>query len=288
MAIIIPEEVRNILKDFESKPIFEERELYLALKKSFPKGEISQDLRNAWWAEFEAFHFMEDPDGTYEEWGTVFGPVTKLENNNGLSLYIPDIKDVTIEIFEYWKLRAKEVKHPICQARYADLVWDFSKKVTGKRVSVDFARIAINAYLKAAESVNEETQMLARKYVERALSLSLELKDKKQVETVKQAFFSLYDRILKPSASGTWKFLFDFLYENKKVFLTDEERNKIIQSLENILQICSDPSNKDNFCHYVAQEAAERLVKHYKKLNDQNEIKRVVVKAGLAVEFISQ
>jgi hypothetical protein len=41
----------------------------------------------------------------------------------------------------------------VIKARYADLVWDFKKIVASERPSVEYARIACDAYL---ESVREQ------------------------------------------------------------------------------------------------------------------------------------
>jgi hypothetical protein len=48
-------------------------------------------------------------------------------------------------------LRANEVKHPVMKARYADLVWDFSRPAAQKKPAIMFARTAIDSYLQAAD-----------------------------------------------------------------------------------------------------------------------------------------
>ncbi len=290
MTISVPESVKKVLESFDGrKEAFEELSLHSSISKVFkPDSNTPQDLRNGWWAESAAFHFSESPAEEQSIWGTHFGPLTTWEYKDGTKCCRPDIKEIDPEVIDYWKIRANESNHPVILARYADLVWDFSYIVTGQRSGVDFARLAIDAYINSADRVNDETQMQSRRHLERALELAISINDKERIESVKAALFRLFDRIAKPGLDGTWPFLFDCLYENKKVSLTDGEREKIITSLEEILKRSSNPNVGDEFSPWGAQAAAERLEKHYKKVGKPEEAKRVISTYGASFEAIAK
>jgi hypothetical protein len=79
-------------------------------------------------AEAMAFSFCENYRSQETGWGTYLGPVAVWKNNDGTTVEIPNINQVTTAIIHYWSQRAEEAKNPILKARYADLVWDFSEK----------------------------------------------------------------------------------------------------------------------------------------------------------------
>lgn len=289
MTIIVPDNVNNTLKTFESRnDSFEELELHEAINRSFQTtSETPQDLRNGWWVELTAFHFSEASAGEVSIWNTHFGPIMTAKYQDGTQICRPDIKEIDAEVLDYWTSRTQEAQHPVCRARYADLVWDLSKTITGKRQAVCYATIAIDAYIEVADRVSEKTQMQARRHLERALELSISLNDTVRIVKVKQAIFRLYDRIAEPDKGGTWSYLFDCLYDNNKVPLTQGEEDNIIQSLESILSSTSDFSNKSHFSPWDAQAAAERLEIHYRKKEKPNDVKRVILAYGMAFETLA-
>jgi len=92
-------------------------------------------------AESMAFGFAENyPDET-TGWGTYYGPMMVMKDEKGQWKEAPSIQLVTPEMIEYWARRSEEAKNPLFRARYADLVWDFSKKITGTSADVKYAQI---------------------------------------------------------------------------------------------------------------------------------------------------
>jgi hypothetical protein len=67
-------------------------------------------------------------------------------------VYWPDLKQVNAAMIDHWKSRAREVRHPLMRARYADLVWDLEQPATGRKRAVRFARQAIDAYVEASKN----------------------------------------------------------------------------------------------------------------------------------------
>lgn len=289
MPITVPNETIKTLDEFEGKQeSFNDYELHQALKNSFkPVDNTARDLRSGWWAELAAFEFRVASAGEVTEWGSHFGPMMSATYEDGTRIERPDIKEIDEDILNYWKLRAESSKHPVCKARYADLVWDLSPLILSRRDDVKFPKMAIDAYIETSDKVTSETRVQSIQNLERALELAISLNDKERISAVKNALFRLFDRIAQPGQDGTWPFLFDLLYDNKKVPSTEEEEGRIISSLEGILKKCGDPELKENFSPWGAQAAAERLEKHYKKKKQDDDISRVIRVYGNAFESLS-
>lgn len=289
MAIIVPQEVQAVLADYDSRQTnFSELGIPSALKKAFkPTAETPQELRSGFWAESAAFSFSESPSQELSKWGTYFGPLMSATRHDGSTVDVPDINKIDGEVIDYWKKRAHESKHPVLKARYADLVWDFLHPVTLGKSERAYAEMAIDAYSEMAYLASEATDMQSRRHLERALELAISLNDQHRIVSIKQAMFKLYERIAEPNKIGTWTFLFDSLYGNKKIVLTDAERNKIVTSLEEILRFCSDIADKEHFDPWASQGAAERLEKHYQAHNQAQKAKDAILVAGKSFEAIA-
>jgi hypothetical protein len=91
---------------------------------------------------------------------------------DGTILHVPDFASVDASIIEHWELRASEAKHPVMKARYADLVWDFSRPAAQKKPGIVFARTAIDSYLQAADKGLFKASVYGIQYLTRALQLA--------------------------------------------------------------------------------------------------------------------
>ncbi len=137
----------EILDSFDnsSDKIFDEHEIASELKQLIPedKSKVDMELR----AELMAFEFVEDYPNNETGWGTYFGPMFVINNNDGTATESPSIKLVTNEIIEYWTKRASECKHPILVARYSGLVWEFQNKITGTKPNQSLSLHIVLFYL---------------------------------------------------------------------------------------------------------------------------------------------
>jgi hypothetical protein len=180
-----------------------------------------------------------------------------------------------------------ECKHPILRARYSDLVWDFSRIVANQKPDVSFAKIAIDAYIEAAQ-LSYKLVVQPIHYIERALELALSIGDEERIRRVVDAMFDLHDRVAQPELAGSWPFLFDNLLDNKKIELTGAQRERIIRSLEEILRRSVDRSAPKEFNPWGAQGAAERLAGIYRKSGAKEEVQRVIRAYGMAFEKLAE
>jgi hypothetical protein len=212
-----------------------------------------------WWAESAGFSFRLSKQGEGSQ--------------DGSPTYVPDITEANAETIEYWNTRSTQAKHSILAARYSNLVWDFTKLVN-KSPPIEAARRAIDSYVAASRLVYKISVQPIH-YLQRALELSLSISDKPRISEVVTAMFDLHDRVAVAGKGGTWPFLFDQLYNNKKVALTSEQDRRIITKLEETLMSATTFGGKD-FDPFSAQAAASRLSIHYSRVGAPSEVERVI------------
>jgi hypothetical protein len=279
----IPDWVQSVLKDFENRTgAHSELQIVDALDHARKtQGDLSDEDFKGYVAEQSAFMFATRPDGD-SPWGTYFAPLMTTRRNNGTELRTPDVADLGADVVNHWEQRAQAVKDPVMKARYADLVWDLKKLVAKARPRHTYARLAIDAYIDAAQKALYTMDMEARCWLNRALSLSLSVNDKHRADKVISAIFEYYDKNVDPYRIGVWIFPFDTLYD-KKDLLTTEQNDRLIADLESMLYRVSAKGKPEEFDPHGAQAAAERLARHYNSKNDKANVQRVIKTYGEAV-----
>lgn len=274
--------LREVLSKYESAagPISESSisEAIRSLKK---KGEMPSPPQE-WLAELMAFEFCPEYENREGGWGLYFGPMMIWKNKDGTVTESPSITRVTPEIVTYWAERVKQVNNPVLKARYADLVWDFSKKIKGDAPHFSIARIVIESIIEISHKNCHEYQTDVISKLKRALSLALAINDSQRVEKVKEAVIAFENMISEDDKPGLWGFTYDLLLENKKVSLTADQKNKIISDLEDRLKRTS---NIESLNPWAAEHASIRLANYYRSIKQSNNIKRVLLKLGKAFEI---
>jgi Domain of unknown function (DUF4209) len=286
MPIVIPDAIQLALRSFDKN-----REQLVADEIAGKITQIRQSLtaqsrdeESGAWAELSAFQFAA---GQGEPWGTYFGPLASGTRSDGLELYFPDVRQADAEIVDYWKDRVSEVGHPVLKARYADVVWDLSEAAGKIRRDPAFARIAVDSYVDTVEARLFKAPTEAAQYLTRAMDLALSLNDKARVDLVRDRMLGFYDKHGIASHPGTWGFLFDELLQNKKIPLSKDQRKQVVDTLENILQVCSTLKSKD-FDPFSAQSAGERLASYYHGRGKTEDRNRVIQTYGQSFEQISE
>lgn len=271
--------------DKSSDKIFDEHEIASELKQLIPedKSKVDMELR----AELMAFEFMEDYPNSETGWGTYFGPMFVINNNDGTATESPSIKLVTNEIIEYWTKRASECKHPILVARYSGLVWDFQNKITGTKPNHTIARIYVQGLIDTSISGAYKREVYVFKKIERALEISSAINDNSLIEKCKLALIAFEKDNSQDTKPGLWGYCFDLLIDNKKVKLSQEEVEGIINELEAKLNRLTSPIDAGSKIEpWSAEAAAERLAQYYSKKNKPEDVKRVILEIGKAYEAI--
>ncbi len=251
-------------------------------------GGVPADLEAAIRAEAMAFSFMEDHNHPPSGWGTYYGPKAVFANDHGDMTEIPSIQLVTADTLEYWEKRVRECVHPLMRSRYADLVWDFSKKVDGNGPSVDMAHIVIDSTIEIAKHglVKHEVALIQK--LRRALGLALSISDKTRIKSVVEAMIHYEDSVADDHLPGLWGFSFDALVDQKKISLSQKQEEKIIQDLEARLTRVSNPAEDGAFDPFSAEPAARRLAKYYRRREKQADVKRVLSAYGDAFLHVGE
>ena len=203
-------------------------------------------------AELIAFDFMPDYPDNDSGWQTYYGPMSILQDDKGQMIEYPSIKKVDKETLEYWEKRAKECKNPVLSSRYADLVIDFSPKFL-----IDLVHIVIDSNIIICNKLLVDDLDCMTK-IKRALDLAIQTKNQKKIQETKKAIIQLEENIAEDNSPGLWGFAFRWLIldYSKKVDITDEERNKLINDIEERL------TRIEKNCH-LTEHAVDLLTKYY-------------------------
>jgi hypothetical protein len=94
-------------------------------------------------------------------------------------------------------------------------------------------------------------------------------------------------RSLMQSKGGLWWFTVDRLLEDKKAGVTDVERAELVSNLESIVTTGSNTGDPAQFNPHEAQDAAERLIRHYGRLGEFGDIKRLHKAVGASFEHFA-
>ena len=242
--------------------------------------EDAAEFAMQWVAEAIAFDFCEDYQNQATGWGTYYGPMFVSSNEDGTAIESPSIKKVTKEMIEYWTERAKITKHPVLRARYADLVWDFNKVVTNEPPHYSIAHIVIDSIIEISQGNHHTRKTSIIKKLKRALNLAILLNDSSRAERIRDAIIDYEDSITQDSKLGLGGFAYDFLFENDRVELTGEQKQKIINDLEGHLLRASQSANKKEIDPWAVEKAALRLAKYYRKVGRDEDTKRVIIAMG--------
>jgi len=225
-------------------------------------------------AERWAFHFMPQTNGELTEWKTHFGPIFVSGDFRN-----PDIAWIDEPTLKYWEMRMTAVQHPLLRARYADLVWDFSKPAKKLKAPVLAAQVAIDGYVAASRLSDNNTTMPAADRLERALKIALGIGDKTRAEQARDAFFDLISRV---NETWGWVTLYDAFEEQTKISLTNSQRVALVAGLEaHVTEAAGKPKGVDPAGSF---HVAGRLVRHYQRLGQQPEADRVVMACAQAAE----
>jgi hypothetical protein len=221
-------------------------------------------------AEQMAFDFMAEYPNDNSGWGTYYGPMFILPNQQGQMIEYPSIKRVDDTILKYWVKRAKETKNPILSSRYADLVVDFSRKVINKNVDIELFQIVIDSNIAICEKLLADPLDCKTK-IKRALDLAIQINNQKKIAKIKETIINFEKRVATDDKPGLWGFAFKWLILDfgKKITLTETEKAGLIKDLEDRLKRV----DKDV---WLTENAVSLLAEHYANEKDEDNLVRVL------------
>lgn len=221
-------------------------------------------------AEQMAFDFMAAYPNDNSGWGTYYGPMFILPNQQGQMIEYPSIKRVDEEALKYWTKRAKESKNPILSSRYADLVVDFSSKVINKNADIDLFQIVIDSNVAICEKSLADPLDCKTK-IKRALDLAIQINNQDKIAKVKETTVNLEKKVATDDKPGLWGFAFRWLILDfgKKIMFDEKEKAELIKDLEDRLKRVE----KDV---WLAENAVSLLAEYYANEKDENNLMRVL------------
>lgn len=277
----IPEVIEAVIDEFDKKkePL-STHSIQAALSGARTKLEDKTAISDAW-ADLVAFALAAEQEDR-PPWNTYFGPMGSGTDRDGNEVYFPDIQQVTPEIVSHWEQRADALTHPVMKARYADLVWDLSKRAANRRPDVRFARIAIDSYIASVADgcyaeIFEDVVVLKR-----ALQLATSLRDGERTGIVKDMMMAKFH--VEAETNGRWEDLYDTLTANRKCRLSADEQDGMVARLETLLAAFIE---QDTLNPHGAQSVASRLFHAYSTAGDSDSVKRAALAVSEAFEKIA-
>ena len=285
--LVVPPSIEAVIQEFNraEKP-FTELDVEQALGKARSSIQNpTEDENFGAWAEVLAFALV-DSRMHRSPWRTYFAPMGSGTDKNGNITYFPDIAGADARVIAHWTGRAKNICHPVLKARYADLAWDMCAVIAKQRRDAEMARLAIDAYLASipASIVPE----LHNRFVAalRALDLASLIKDPDRTERARGALLRLHREVMD-TRDGQWWLAFDRLIADTRAGVTDEERQQLLADLENIVLYYGDTSKSQIFNPHVVQDAAKRLIRHYTRIQQTDDVKRLHISIAGAFEHFA-
>lgn len=291
MSLTVPDQARQQLEQLDRElPILKHYEMGSLFRGAINAEALAEEQRKGAEAESWVFNLYSKSRGEVSAWGTHFGPMASFPKEDGSEAHYPDIDQFDAEVFDHWKERSKEAVHPVLRARYADAVWDLQERAIRTRPEIEYAQIAVDAYLEIVDTGKHDGDLEAIFYIERALQIALTINSRPRIDRAKSTMLCLLERSKSdPKAIGLWSFAFDALYDprNKQLALDDDEQTRLVSHLEDVLLRCSTFGGAD-FSPWSAQSAAQRLAKHYNRLGHRADVQRVIQSSGRAFEAAAE
>jgi lysyl-tRNA synthetase class 1 len=119
----------------------------------------------------------------------------------------------------------------------------------------------------------------------RALNLASMLRDESRAKWARDALLALHRSAV--AERKLWWSLYDRIENDRHAGFTEEELQGIVADLEDLLRLCSDASSPETFNPHHAQGIAERLGRHYARLKNTEEERRLHRKVAEAFESMA-
>jgi len=280
-------EVTDLLRELETDPSPKEEHACFEPLKALAQRflERQEAVPAELMAEQIAFLVYATDHGGESAWGLYFGPMMSGLTSSGEPWESPSLRSITPEILTYWSDRARHCMHPVMRARYADLVWEVSKKVDGTRRDVTMARAAIDSYLEACELRRYDHELTRISKAQRALEISLTINDAARIDRARDLLLALDDGTADDEDAGLWGFAVDVLLDppRDRVPMSVDQVAHVIDGLEaRLSRLVAGPPTQ--FHPMAAEAAATRLAKHYRRVGRAADKVRVLEAYGEVVK----
>lgn len=203
---------------------------------------------------------------------------------DGTEQVYPDITRVTPSMIEYWQHRAEVSVHPVIKARYAGLVHEYSKLVSGKSPVHTISRMFAKALLDTVSQNLVTVFAYKAGKLQKALTIALSMSDTTLVEELKKVILQMEQAVPLTETKRFWSYSFDILLNAKKNILTSAEETSLVSRLEERMAILITLDDEAGW------QAANRLTSYYHRKHDTENTLRVLtlLDTGLSTFFAEQ
>ena len=285
MPLQPPPEVVAVLATYDARPdTFEMIDVAGAVKGAVDVRALAPELKQGWWAEWAAFALDTHPAPDGGPWKTYFQPAMSM-GSGASAVYDPDLRQADADVVTHWAMRAREAKHPVLVARYADLVWDTTRFVTGGKPSIEFARLAIDAYVAGID--RDDGAAWGDNYynLDRVLRLAMGIRDEGRVTEAVRATMAYADRTAEDDKLGTYAYLFDNLLPPEKgPPLTAEQERQIVERFESKFAAMTTPGGPWDADPHSPRDVGERLAAYHARKGRPEEQARIFRAVAAAFE----
>jgi len=161
-----------------------------------------------------------------------FGPyIVFQDQTTGKMIEYPDRTEINSDMIKYWEKRVAETKNDILKARYSGLIWEFKFYATKQKCNIEIAQIYIQSLINIVNDENQPHPILSVHRAERAIALSVKLKQTSLRNSAKNALSDLIERNDEWDAIGIWGSAYKISTEYPNSYTKDEQRN-LISDLE--------------------------------------------------------
>ena len=284
VELAVPAAIEALIREFDQTGIaVDERAIGRSLGEAFESPVQPTDAVGLGvWAEL--FAFSVEGNDQPSPWKTYFGSILLREAED--PSHFSAIAGRGGYVIGHWKPRAREIKHPVLRARYADLVWDLSRVIGQINPDPAMARIAIDSYLESL-SMKLRVDEYARFHVSvRALNLAVMIGDPTRIDSAREMLLRLHRQAMT-TKGGLWWIAVDRLLDDRRAGVTEEERGELVADLECLTARYANTADTAEFEPYATQAAVKRLTRYYRTTGRGEDLTRVNELVGRAFEHVA-
>lgn len=239
-------------------------------------GRVSDDEKATKEFGYEMTAFGLQPNAQGEPWGFYYGPQLTFADKDGNPVYVPAKEDITADAVLYWEQRYKQAKHPLLIMRYADLVWDFKRRIVKQNYDDDLYRTLVDSMLRVCNKDLASHPEVTVVILERLFGIV-----KNSEADTKLAKWSLNDFTIrhgKDENVSCWACQLQLMMKYKKLF-SKEEIATAIEKHEERLKRLTLPSDDTKTNPWIASQQSDLLAEYYHKEQKIDDVRRVLHEA---------
>lgn len=278
------EKFSDILKEFDvqNKKGFDFHEVYSTL------GKLSDAIKANPVYVYECIAMCLVPNVQNNAWGTYYGSQMKGQDSEGNILEFPSLQSITSDAIDYWYNRSKNVVNPMLKARYAGLVWDFTRKVPGRKVPSDLYGLYVDSLLEVVSGEYPSHPVITVNVCNRLFELTRN--NDTYFSRVKNALISFdnkYSVEKYDKSPRLWGMLLQLIIARPKNF-TEQENRDVLCLHEDRLERLLEKLDKDESLFWTIKEQVTLLAEYYQKIKNVTEVIRVLNLLERAFDRVSK